>query len=377
MNPLIHKMTNRALYDILRKLGLSELESIAYMEIITCYFKISQPSNSKSIEHTFDHNTVNHLQELGLLYISKDYSGNTVIRIADPRIASRSIYSKYLWSLCPSEGMLRNLSDKQKHGALSFRNSCLQFEQCLGKLFTPSISSDNVLMINNEAISGELATCIRSAKKSIRGITIPIWAPDISLVWETIKDRIVEGISYNRLADEITLISFGHIINKRDIEEIGVGLKILPRHRFQEKYFIIDDEIAFIFWPSGPRNNFPLEASMTRMPMFVFRCCHNFDSLWEEAIPAESLLPHMDKLRNNFIDNCENALGKAIRRAAELLFDYGKFCFASDGTPTYGIAMEEMKELERHLLVVPCPGENKAMIPNISSDVKRLVDNYR
>jgi len=363
--------------QLLLDLGLSELETETYTTVLSSVTQTEPISSPQRCLSHYDTSALKRLEELGLVIMSKTEQGDESVSLNDPRIISRAMYSRYLWTLCPSEAFISDLSELQRAELKSYCEKCAELERLVAYIHPLVIPSQDVIMIPASRISEHLSQCLKQANDMICGITIPQWAPNISVIWETLKDRIGAAVKYYRLADETTFISFGHAINYRDVIKVGVDLRLLRREAFKEKFFVVDKRTAMIFWPVAPNDIFPLEASETRMPLFVNRCQKEFDYLWQQAIPAKELFPYMEQIRERFISECERKFGSDIRRTSELLFDYGKYCYQRDGTLNYGIPPLHIENLRAYGLIVPCTSEPWSFVPNLMNEIHIILPESR
>ena len=362
--------TTERLVEVMVRLGFTTAEASAYRRLIAP----AVISDNAAIGTDSPPDTVLvALEKAGLVARETSDAGAPWFEVVDPRIASRALYARFLWSHCPSEGHIIGLSDDVRTTLVRHREDCSRFEALALPFVAVSGRSDSLEMIAGESISESIAVSLAQTQRTIRGITLPSWAPHTSVVWETIRSRLRAGVSYLRLADEWTLIGFGHAINKRDVLEAGVNLRLHRREQFAEKYFICDDRVAIIFWPADPSSSFPLEATRTMMPAFIGRCTEAFDGIWNRAVSATDLFPHIEELRCRYIASVLSALGDTCAAAAATLFDYGKFCYRADGSPQYGIGAESLRELRAKGFVVPLPTEEWALVPNVVDTVRSLL----
>jgi hypothetical protein len=224
-----------------------------------------------------------------------------------------------------------------------------------------------VRMIPRETISEELAMHLLGAKHEIRGITAPRWTPGLPLVWEAIKDRCSAGVQYRRLADELTFASFGLAINRRDVERIGVGLRVAPKELLKQKFFTVDEYAVFVFWDTARGDPFPLKASLTSMPVMVQKCISWFDTIWSRAVPAESLFAEFEGFRGRFVATCRSVLGESGEEVGNGLVDYGRFYF--DGNEQ----SEELLALLDEGLVQTFPERTDIYVPELVRAIETRV----
>lgn len=312
------------------------------------------------------------LRDLGILLLSKEANGKTAVYGLDPTLASRALYSRHLWSVCPDDSAVSQLPENRIQDLREYGELCREFESSLKALYTPPPGGEGIVLIHGDTMSAALATAIQSAKRLIRGITAPSWCPRIELVWEAIKEKLASGVSYRRIADEATLIAFGYRINQRDVLKIGVELRIVPRTRIKEKFFIIDNTSSFIFWPAKPGLDFPLEASATDMGMIVRNCEADFEHMWQLGVPATDLFPFLGDLRESFVASCSACSdSKRMTELAQGLFDYGHFFFDDCSQKEIDAFGADVMVLKAHGLVIKSPDNFPAPIPNIFSAVRK------
>jgi hypothetical protein len=263
----------------------------------------------------------------------------------------------------------RKISGEQR--AIIYRDL---LEEALGGIYCSRGNAVDIEMVGSEMVSHELATVLHGATRTIRGITVPVWAPDTAIVWESIKERISAGVAYRRLADEATFVSFGLWINQRDVQDVGVQLRLLPASHLRDKFFVVDDTLAFVFWRPSPGSPFSLDATKTTLDMFVRQCKDSFDALWDTAVPAQRLFGRMVEIRETFARRCRTVLGiEPFEGFVEVLVDYGKFCFSTENLRAQYSCHRAVEALRCANLIVRSPDGN-GDIPNISEDVRLLIE---
>jgi len=319
-------------------------------------------------------NEIRVLQSWGLLLPFKDSVGGVSVRPIPAQLAARAIFTRFLWETCYSEDDIPKLDSPQRQALACRKDLCLQLEEQLKEQFGITTTTDaresepsQLRMIPGETVSEELAMHLLRAKHHIRGVTVPRWAPGLPLVWEAIRNRRSCGIEYWRLADELTFASFGSAINRRDIQQVGVALRVAPRRLLSQKFFIVDQEAVFVFWDSPAGSPFPLKASVTSTQAIVQKCISWFDDLWGRAVPAESLLAEFDAFRTPFVAKCRSLLGESGERAGHGLVDYGRFYFDGDWQS------EELRTLLSVGYVQSFPDRAEVFVPELVRAIESRV----
>jgi hypothetical protein len=357
---------------LLEAIGVSAQDAEVYLRILfSCGQNSSIPLKTPP---SSEEASINRLKDSGLLLVGLDEHGARQVVPVDPRLASRAIYSRRLWSICPSWVPITSLPTSDQKLIAALHRACRQVEEALSTIYKPAPRSVGFETVPSAMVSQELAACLQRASKIIRGITVPSWAPDVAIIWESIKERIASGVTYRRLADEATFISFGLWINRRDVLEVGVNLRILPAAALRDKFFLVDDAVAFSFWRPNPKKPFSLEATKTTLDMFVRQFRDSFDTLWEAGLPAEKLFPKMEPIRTNFAKRCRDALiGEPFPNFSEGLVDFGMFFQPPSDAPTPETFNQAIQALRAANLVIQSPDGSERVIPNIVDDLKQIV----
>lgn len=368
---MIDAQTATRTQQSLEAIGLSSEDANVYLAILLSY---SADGPASTLVYDLDNPAITRLKDSGLLLVQVDESGMHHVAPVAPRIASRAIYSRRLWTICPSWIPITKLPKEDQNRISALYRACGRLEESLSAIYKPAPRSAGFETVPSDMVSQQLAACLQRATRIIRGITAPSWAPDIAIIWESIKERIASGVTYKRLADEATFVSFGLWINRRDVLEVGVKLRILPAAALRDKFFLVDDALAFSFWRPSPRKPFSLEATKTTLDMFVRQFRDSFDALWEAGIPAERLFPKMEEVRANFTKRCGDVLGtEPFAGFSEGLVDYGIFFQPSSEASQSNAFRQAMHALSAANLVVQSPDGGDRLIPNILEDLKQII----
>lgn len=268
------------------------------------------------------------LTERGYVYKEMDDYGVEWYIPLDPRIVFKSVYSNFLWDHIATEDDLVCLKNEERENILYFKGNCDTLAKRTFKHYRRHHGGRGIIYISNEKqLSGVLSETILKASKSIFGVTAPkCLMHNISLIWECLKSKMASGIPYKRVSDELTFISFGYLINKRDIEEVGVCLRLVSKPKIKQKFFIIDDGPALIFWGDLPGKRFRFEATLVDNKALVRRFQDKAEELWQAGVTAKTALNYMLWLRKQYMEEVRQLLKNDNEiRFAEGIFDFGVF----------------------------------------------------
>lgn len=316
------------------------------------------------------------LQDNGFVLVQFDPARHKEAIALAPSIVARSLYARFLWSYAPFEHALSRLSPKERLILERYRKLCQAMEELASEIYQPSDLSQTLVMYQPDESPNALAVTLREASQEILGITVPPWVPNISVIWETLKERIEKGVRYRRICDEVTFVSFGHSTNRRDVLEVGVRLRVITHERISDKFFLIDRNAVFVLWPKRRRGGFDLEATRLTAEAFVNKYRKTFELMWHTGISGRDLIAYMDTVRDSFLSRCQDAAGDMGERLGAALFDYGRFC-----RPQYvGLSAQSiapiLATLAQHSLLVPLSDAGLRFVPNLFGEVRTYITSH-
>lgn len=294
-------------------LGLSRTQAGLYLGVL-------HSGGVEAVENRGDELRV--LAELGLVRTELDELGRSFLVATHPRIAVSSLVNRIAWRSRPPDTGRGTLAADQLVDEYMAANDALtsSLESLLERGETPAL----VAYEDGDAFAAALVDAIAVAELQVRGITARGWLPNIALVWGAICDAMKRKVPYNRLSDLGTWISWGDAINRRDVLETGVRLRIATQP-VADKYFIVDETSAFVFETADPEGRFAGAGTMMRNRMLVASLVATFDDAWDSGIPAADAFDASERLRPDYLLRAEESGADAVR-VAERIFDFGVYC---------------------------------------------------
>jgi hypothetical protein len=329
------------------------------------------------------------LIEQGYVYEQMDEKGVLRYAPSDPLIVSSSLFDRFLWlrmrfdtrGLPPtlSDREIQSLPDDEKEKILSYRRNCDEFVRCLSGYYSKRGNEGGLEYIRDEKqLAAVLSEAISSATESIFGVTTLPWTPNLPLVWGSLKAKIAQGVVYRRIADEITFISFGYAINKRDVETIGVQLRVMEAEKIDRKFYLIDDRLAINFWGTWPAK-YGFEATRVERKWFVKQFKRKAEELWAAGVPAITCIDYATELRKQFIQRAQElAEDKGDLDLLRNIFDLGVFAttnsIASDDPRTHETLDRLCKEgLLMRIQFGDYPYGKMPYLPNIRAELLEFI----
>lgn len=297
----------------LSSLGLAHEEALLYVSIL-------RKGGVEGIEA--DGQALTNLVGLALVRSEIDERGKPFLVATHPRIAVNSLINRVVWANQPADAGRGTAAEDEmiaSHQA-DLAPLVVGLEGLLQRGETPPL----VAYEDADAFAAALVDAIAEADVQVRGVTARGWLPNIALVWGAICDALGRGIPYYRLSDLVTWVSWGYAINRRDVRESGVRLRI-STSAIADKYFIVDDHSAFIFESGPSEGRFTSSGTRMRNRLLVAGLVDSFDDAWEAGVPAEAALDATERLRGDFLARARGVAPDALDVAAKI-FDYGVYC---------------------------------------------------
>lgn len=267
------------------------------------------------------------LEKRGLVF-SMRFNGHRQYEATPAKLAMSSMIIDRMWKEVPSEDYLhrapRNVSDQLEHLRRQC-TSCATRLEALAPLPAP-LRREPYWIQGDDAISGFLMKAIARGRSVLRSIVAPPWIGKLPMVWSAVTYIRGLGASYYRLSDPETFASFGYQINKRDMEDVGVELRILRVDPLNvPKIYLVDDSLAAVLTKDASGDG----CVVYEMPKEIDNQKASFTRLWDDSVAAEVLLMQLRKQRTSLLNSAREYLSGPELEAYELLLDFGVFCYPS------------------------------------------------
>ena len=354
--------------DLALRLKLPEKAMSLYVTIIRCG-KIEQ----KLVENKDD---ANWLLKHGFIFEYMDENDKTWYVPVDPEIVALSLSYNYKWS----KGVLGNSTDGLNNRSLieinTYESYCKDFSKLLKNVHKRANIEGVFYVRGSDEFGTLLSNIIASAQRSIFGVVTPRWLPKISLVWASLVNKMREGVPYYRVSDYITFLAFGYKINKRDIYDVGVKLKVIPSRIVSQKFFLVDNKVALIFWKEKFGKFFSFEGTFIDNPGVLKMLIKTKERLLKLGIDGHECLKCLREIRESYLLNAREVLRKEDKlKFLEKIFDYGVFFLSGVNFEKY---YDLLEELTKRGLIKPLGPEylsygGSAYIPAIEKEFMKCL----
>jgi hypothetical protein len=308
---------------------------------------------SAILETSEDPTSVRWLEAEGFVFRDVDQNNRTRYYPCEPGLLAQSLLNKCSWkygefSAIPSEEL------EKVRGHIEAVRSVAQdvFQKMVVARRLPK---GIVYLEGPERISNFIVSMISDAS-DIFGVTAAEWTSNLPLIWAAICDRLAKGIRYRRIVGEVTLTAFGHAINKRDVNEIGVQLRVLPQSLLTSPFYLIETpsaESAIAFNDVQLRRERRIEAHFIDHGRLVASFRDRATELWNMSAPAASVFDFLDGVRGEYLRAVKDDLGSYAEDLASQVFDWGIFCdFPPDPR---SLCVIEQLSVAKHILPYNVP----------------------
>ncbi|HSY49142.1 MAG TPA: hypothetical protein VLC46_10050 [Thermoanaerobaculia bacterium] len=165
----------------------------------------------------------------------------------------------------------------------------------------------------------------------VRALSAAEWSSNLPLRWSAITEGMRDGMEYHRVVSPLGLAAFGWDINRRDVHDVGIDLRVSLRSQTSPFYLFANSErslAALVFVPPMGSRGEP-RATYTHLAELTNRFLEIFNGIWKDAVPATYVLEQLRLRRQAFIDAASDAGGARAADVAATLFDKGIFAEVS------------------------------------------------
>jgi predicted DNA-binding transcriptional regulator len=176
-------------------------------------------------------------------------------------------------------------------------------------------------------MSQVLAEAIQQAKSQICAVSNSPRLPHVALIWESILKRISDSIAYKRVADLTEIIEHGISIIRRDVEYVGVNLRVLDTDDIKHKFYVIDRSLLVVFHSVGLPDMGAKVGRVTDQAEIIRRYRKRFGNYYENGVPAQFVIDMLTQAGTRLLKHAD-ALGYKSDELdwLQCLINWGTFC---------------------------------------------------
>lgn len=181
------------------------------------------------------------------------------------------------------------------------------------------------------------------------------------IVWQTLIDKMGNGVNYYRVTTIEELLKYGFLIYKNEVSKYNEELYIYKQEKLSHKFYVIDNKTVIFFIPDTNNSEFRFEVQVISNESFAKRYLDVYKKFQNESLSLKEFIPNFEKYRIIFIDRASKFLTSDELSWLISVYDYGVFCKNHDFS--YSIYNSAREKCINHKLVVAL--EDGTLIVNI------------
>lgn len=281
-----------------------------------------------------------------LIFFERRPSGRTYFAL-DPKTAFRTLWDKTLWEAAVTEEELMKLPRAEAVDLLDVRRQCRELSKMATSLYSyrrPLTAGQIRIAQDAEELALTLTETIARAQEEVAALSRSPRLPQVAPIWETLCDRMEDGVVYRRICDLDEIVDHGLHIKRRDMEETGVQLRVLEAEVISRKFYLIDDRYSVIYWPDEAGDGFTLVGQVVDNSWLARKYRREFEGAWDEAIAGELVVSILEEAASELVERAGQALGSQGEEWLQKIVDWGIFARFPD------MPEEERRHLEAEAL---------------------------
>ena len=204
-------------------------------------------------------------------------------------------------------------------------------------------------------------TCelIYDAKSNIYAVSKSPRLPHVAEFWSVLLKRIKDaGVTYKRIVDLDEIVDHGLKVVTRDINEIGIDLRVIEKSKISSSYYIVDKRWLSVQYAVSKSNNYI--GKITSQTQKIGRYFKKFKKYYDGSIPGEFAVAHLRNASNELLSNLPQKFSSTEIQWLKSLIDMGKF---STFHKTNGWTQEEFYQVKEKAIVHQVVNLNHDGIP--------------
>ncbi len=180
--------------------------------------------------------------------------------------------------------------------------------------------------LDKEHLAILLSEAILQGNSTIYCVTRPPRSSQLSIIWESVVQRMKEGVIYRRVTNLTEVIEHGLYIIKRDIEDYGVDLRILDLDEIEHKFYVIDRKFLVVYHLTGANQDQQI-GRVTREKNTIKRYHKRFSKYYEQAVPGLFVVQQLRQASTLLLRTAQlHDFNEAELSWIKCLINWGVFC---------------------------------------------------
>lgn len=306
------------------------------INVVNLYLEILRgPKNKHDIISIFDNDegVINGYLDILFSYrLVADFMGRDKVLVyfaVDPQFSFPAIILSEMWAIDSDlhtigdlikRKELKELNDRYKKSQIIVKNLVAYYKKQL-----PFLKEMVVVISGYKRIGCYLSELLETAENEIVAVLSP---PHLlgEIVWQTVVDKMSQGVVYQRITTFDELIRHGYRIYKNEISSYNEVLYISRNNVLSDKFYVINDITVVFFIPDRQNKGFKYEVQIINNAGFSKRYKDIYEKMRLESVALSDIMQNIDDYRDDYLKKASKYLTADECGWVMDVFDYGVFC---------------------------------------------------
>ena len=321
----------RTLRNELRTFGLTALQADAYVELLAhgagstgeLAARLKRPASKID-------DSARRLVKFGVLSERQTGSGRTVWYVPHPETAWNAKAADLVWVRSTTLDRIANLPASKDQATAVLQRRCEMIGGLASRVGVgrTSPSSQRKFATSDPDVLAHLTSeAISEATDQVRAVSRSPRLPHVSLIYQTIQERLAAGIPYRRIADLQEVIDHGLAVIRRDVYGDGVQLRIVDPGKVARSFYVVDKR--YLVLQSADKflepHSTSIAGALIRNAGTITRYRRGFDALWQKAADAKLVVDALQSQADQLLTVAADHLPLAEQNWLDELIRWGQF----------------------------------------------------
>ena len=228
--------------------------------------------------------------------------GKTFFAI-DPQHSMPAVLLKEVWERDSEIHSLDVLKDRED--IIDLYNKYLILNEILEdlkKIYIPQLPyiKEIIVTVNGRKnVASSIAEQIADVKDSIYAMVSPPHLMD-EIVWQTVKEKMDEGINYYRITNFNEIVRHGFEITRLEAETNRESIYIYNGEFLPEKFYILDKQYVIFFERGKEKKNYKEKIQIVKNAALALKFFDTYKSILEKCVDFRTLIPKIQRYREKW-----------------------------------------------------------------------------
>ncbi len=234
------------LEESLPSAGLSATQATVYRGLLKRPMPVSAAAAAIGSTSTADQ-VFQELRTLGLIGVAR-IDGERSFYALDPDLAWLAVSAEVLWSHQTSTASMSHLPSADDPRVERQRRAIEHVRRACAKIYVrpPTITPAVFAASHADVLQLSIAV-VSSAHKTIDAVSKSPRLAGLGQFWASLSAKLDQGVRYRRVTDTDEVFEHGLAIVQRDIEQLGIDLRLLPGSSIGHRFMVSDAPLLLVY----------------------------------------------------------------------------------------------------------------------------------